>query len=181
MIRILGVDPGLRHTGWGVIESDGQRLRPVACGSLDPDPEMATALRLAAVHEGLLRVIRQYQPEETAIEAIFVNRNPAASLKLGLARGAAITALAVSSLPVFEYAALTVKKTVTGRGKAEKTQVQGMIRLLLPGLAMEEAARSAARSSDAADALAVAICHAYSRDGYRQEAQSDLRRRKGMG
>jgi crossover junction endodeoxyribonuclease RuvC len=154
-IRILGIDPGLRNTGWGLIECQGSRLSFVDCGRLQPDPGQAMGARLRDLHEGLMRVIANYAPHEAAVEETFVNRDPQSALKLGQARGVALTAPALAGLIVAEYAANVVKKTVVGAGHADKQQVQMMVRVLLPS--------SAAASADAADALAVAICHAQHR------------------
>jgi crossover junction endodeoxyribonuclease RuvC len=140
-IRILGVDPGLRTTGWGVIEATGSRLSFVGCGSIETDAAASLVER-----EG---------PNEAAIEETFVNRDPQSALKLGQARGVALASLALTGLPVAEYAANLIKKTVVGVGHAEKRQVAMMVRMLLPA--------STAASADAADALAVAICHAQHR------------------
>ena len=154
-IRILGVDPGLRNTGWGVIEVCGSRLSYVSCGSIRTDAQASLAKRLAAIHTGLTDIIDGRSPQEAAVEETFVNRDPQSTLKLGQARGAAISALALKGLPVSEYAANLIKKTVVGVGHAEKAQVAMMVRMLLP--------TSDAGSPDAADALAVAICHAQHR------------------
>jgi crossover junction endodeoxyribonuclease RuvC len=154
-IRILGVDPGLRNTGWGLIEVAGSRLGFVACGSIRTDAATSLAERLATIHRGLAALIEANGPDEAAIEETFVNRDPQSTLKLGQARGAAIAVMAVKALPVAEYAANLIKKTVVGVGHAEKNQVAMMVKMLLPA--------SDARSPDAADALAVAICHAQHR------------------
>ena len=154
-IRILGVDPGLRSTGWGVIEVVGSRLSYVGCGSIATDTGENLAERLARIHRGLTEVIASLRPLEAAVEETFVNRDPQSALKLGQARGVALAAPALLGLPVAEYSANLVKKTVVGAGHAEKTQVQMMVRVLLP------AARPT--SPDAADALAVAITHAHHR------------------
>jgi crossover junction endodeoxyribonuclease RuvC len=154
-IRILGIDPGLRNTGWGLIESAGSRLSFLACGSIHTDAQTSLAERLAAIHRALAALIEANGPDEAAVEETFVNRDPQSTLKLGQARGAAITALALKELPVSEYAANLIKKTVVGVGHAEKTQVAMMVKMLLPA--------SNAGSPDAADALAVAICHAQHR------------------
>jgi crossover junction endodeoxyribonuclease RuvC len=154
-IRILGVDPGLRNTGWGLIEAAGSRLSFLGCGSIRTDAEASLAERLATIHCGLTDLVEVNGPQEAAVEETFVNRDPQSTLKLGQARGAAIAALALKSLPVSEYAANLIKKTVVGVGHAEKTQVAMMVRMLLPA--------SNAASPDAADALAVAICHAQHR------------------
>jgi crossover junction endodeoxyribonuclease RuvC len=154
-IRILGVDPGLRNTGWGLIEAAGSRLSFLACGSIRTDSKTSLAERLAAIHCGLSDLIAANAPHEAAVEETFVNRDPQSTLKLGQARGAAVAALAVKRLPVSEYAANLIKKTVVGVGHAEKRQVAMMVKMLLPA--------SDAASPDAADALAVAICHAQHR------------------
>jgi crossover junction endodeoxyribonuclease RuvC len=155
-IRILGVDPGLSATGWGVVEASGSRLTFRACGSIVTDTEMGLGRRLAFIHRELTDLIAEHAPDEGAIEETFVNRDPRSALKLGQARGVAIAALALAGLHVAEYAANLVKKTVVGVGHAEKQQVGMMVKMLLPA--------SNARTSDAADALAVAICHAQHRN-----------------
>ena len=162
VIRILGVDPGLRTTGWGLIEADGARLSFLACGSIETGPKDALAGRLAAIHASLAALVEREAPHEAAVEETFVNRDPQATLKLGQARGAALAALALTGLPVAEYAANLVKKTVVGVGHAEKRQVAMMVKRLLPA--------SNALSPDAADALAVAICHAQHRGAARRGA-----------
>jgi crossover junction endodeoxyribonuclease RuvC len=154
-IRILGIDPGLRNTGWGVVESDGSRLAFVACGTVHSDSAETLGQRLRQLHEGLAAVIAAHSPDEAAVEETFVNRDPQSALKLGQARGVALVVPALAGLPVAEYAANLVKKTVVGAGHAEKAQVAMMVRVLLP--------KCDARSADAADALAVAICHAQHR------------------
>lgn len=154
-IRILGIDPGLRNTGWGLIEAAGARLSFLGCGSIRTDAGNSLAERLAAIHSALADLIEANGPREAAVEETFVNRDPQSTLKLGQARGAAIAALALKGLPVSEYAANVVKKTVAGVGHAEKSQVATMVKMLLPA--------SNAASPDAADALAVAICHAQHR------------------
>ena len=154
-IRILGVDPGLRNTGWGLIEAAGSRLRFLACGSIHTDPGVSLAERLAAIHCALTALVEDNAPHEAAVEETFVNRDPQSTLKLGQARGVALAALALKALPVSEYAANLIKKTVVGVGHAEKNQVAMMVKMLLPA--------SDASASDASDALAVAICHAQHR------------------
>jgi len=151
-IRILGIDPGLRNTGWGLIEATGSRLTYVGCGSIHTDAATSLADRLALIHRSIARLVDDERPAEAAVEETFVNRDPQSTLKLGQARGAALAALALMDLPVAEYAANLIKKTVVGVGHAEKAQVQMMVKMLLPA--------SQAKSPDAADALAVAICHA---------------------
>ena len=151
-MRILGVDPGLSRTGWGVLERrSGGRLGFVASGAIPSKPG-ALAPRLAALFDALSDVVTAYAPDVAAVEKTFVNRDPAGALKLGHARGAALIAAARAGLPVFEYAPNAVKKTVVGVGHADKAQVAHMVKLLLPG--------ADPASADAADALAVAICHA---------------------
>ncbi|HMN72479.1 MAG TPA: crossover junction endodeoxyribonuclease RuvC [Rhodoblastus sp.] len=154
-IRIIGIDPGLRNTGWGVIEAEGSRLSFVACGALHSDARLSLAARLRQLHEGLAAVIAAHGPQEAAVEETFVNRDPQSALKLGQARGIALLAPTLAGLDVAEYAANLVKKTVVGAGHAEKAQVVMMVRVLLP--------KCDAKSADAADALAVAICHAQHR------------------
>lgn len=154
-IRILGLDPGLRKTGWGIIVAEGSKLGFVACGCVESDAALSLAKRLRQFHEGLSRVIADWAPGEAAVEETFVNRDPQSALKLGQARGIALLAPAMAGLGVAEYAANLVKKTVVGVGHADKAQVQMMIRVLLP--------KAETRSADAADALAVAICHAQHR------------------
>src|SRR5436853_5856464 len=148
-IRIIGIDPGLRTTGWGIIEAQGSRLSFVACGCVRSDDTLATAARLRQLHEGLAQIIAAHAPHEAAVEETFVNRDPQSALKLGQARGIALAVPALAGLPVAEYAANLIKKTVTGSGHAEKAQIALMVRNLLPG--------SCAQGADAADALAAAI------------------------
>ncbi len=151
-MRILGIDPGLRTLGWGVIESQGNRLSHIACGICQPKGA-DLARRLASLHCMLTDVVETFAPDEAAVEQTFVNNNGAATLKLGQARGIALLVPAQAGLPVGEYAPNTVKKTVVGVGHADKRQVTHMVRLQLPGANPE--------SPDAADALALAICHAF--------------------
>ena len=150
---ILGIDPGLRHTGWGVIAQDGNHLSFIAAGRINPPPDLPMAARLLALAEGIADVIRTYAPGEAAIEETFMNKNARSALLLGQARGSAILALAQNGLTVAEYAANRIKQSVTGHGHAEKAQIQAMIAVLLPG--------SGKLAADAADALAVAITHAH--------------------
>src|SRR5215472_5087863 len=154
-VRILGIDPGLRRTGWGVIESDGNRLTFVACGSVEPQDTLPLAGRLLAIHEGLASVFSDFKPMEAAVEQTFVNKDGVATLKLGQARGVAMLTPAMFGIPVSEYAPNLVKKTVVGAGHADKNQVLVMLKLLLP--------KAEPQSSDAADALAIAITHAHHR------------------
>src|ERR1700741_3614153 len=154
-IRILGIDPGLRRTGWGVVEADGNRLSFVGCGSVEPRDDLPLASRLLAIHEGLAAVLGDYQPAEAAVEQTFVNKDGAATLKLGQARGVAMLAPAMFGITVAEYAPNQVKKTVVGAGHADKNQILMMLKILLP--------KAEPKSPDAADALAVAITHAHHR------------------
>jgi crossover junction endodeoxyribonuclease RuvC len=152
-IRILGIDPGLGVTGYGIVEKDGASLAYVASGRIRSDGEAALSERLGAILAGLGEVIATHRPAEVAVEKVFVNVNPQSTLLLGQARGAAICAAVVAQLPVSEYTALQVKQAVVGAGHARKEQVQEMVKRLLrlPGHP----------SADAADALACAICHAH--------------------
>jgi len=154
-IRILGIDPGLRRTGWGVVEVDGNRLSFVACGSVATDDKAALAVRLVTIHDGLVRVVADFRPDEAAAEATFVNRDASATLKLGQARGVALLVPAKAGVPVAEYAPNLVKKTIVGAGHGDKGQIRMMIGVLLP--------KAVPDSEDAADALAVAVTHAHHR------------------
>src|SRR5712691_5432824 len=152
-MRVLGLDPGLRHTGWGVIDVAGNRLSHVADGVVHAPTTLPLGERLVALFRQLNSVIERFQPDEAAVEETFVNKNAASTLKLGVARGIALLVPSERGLPVAEYSANLIKKSVVGAGHAEKGQVQLMVRRLLPGCAIAE--------PDAADALAVAICHAH--------------------
>ena len=154
-IRILGIDPGLRRTGWGLIEAEGNRLIHVACGALSTSDKAALSERLLTIHDGLAAVIETYRPHEAAVEATFVNSNAVATLKLGQARGIAMLVPARAGLPVAEYAPNVVKKTVIGAGHGEKAQIRMMVGVLLP--------KADPASDDAADALAIAVTHAHHR------------------
>ena len=154
-IRILGIDPGLRRTGWGVIDVEGNRLIYVACGSVASDDRAALAQRLVALHAGLTRVVDEFRPAEAAVEATFVNKDAAATLKLGQARGIALVVPACAGVAVAEYAPNLVKKTIIGAGHGEKAQIRAMIGVLLP--------KADPRTHDAADALALAVTHAHHR------------------
>ncbi len=155
MIRLLGIDPGLRITGWGLIETDGNRLRHLADGVIATDHTASVPDRLRVLHDALAALIAHHHPDEAAIEETYVNRNGTATLKLGYARGVALLAPALAGIPLTEYGAKAVKRAVVGTGGAAKEQVQMMVRRLLPGAVIGRA--------DAADALAVAICHAHHR------------------
>jgi crossover junction endodeoxyribonuclease RuvC len=154
-IRILGIDPGLRRTGWGVIETCGNRLSFVGCGSVEPPDHLPLANRLLAIHQGLARVLGEFAPMEAAVEQTFVNKDGVATLKLGQARGVAMLAPAMFGISVAEYAPNQVKKTVVGAGHADKSQILLMLKILLP--------KADPKSPDAADALAIAITHAHHR------------------
>jgi crossover junction endodeoxyribonuclease RuvC len=150
---IIGIDPGLRHTGWGIVTQDGNRLSFIAAGRVSPPIDIPMASRLLMLAEGITEIVRQYQPTESAVEETFVNKNAKSALILGQARGSAMLALAQNGLSVAEYAANRIKQSVTGYGLAETSQIQAMIAMLLPG--------SGKLAADAADALAVAITHAH--------------------
>jgi len=152
-MRVLGLDPGLRHTGWGVIDVEGNRLTHVADGVASAPTDLPMGERLVVLFRQLGEVLERFRPDEAAVEETFVNRNAASTLKLGVARGVVLLAPAERGVPVAEYSTNLVKKSVVGAGHAEKAQVQLMVRRLLPGCAVVKA--------DAADALAVAICHAH--------------------
>jgi crossover junction endodeoxyribonuclease RuvC len=162
-VRIIGIDPGLRRTGWGVIETEGNRLIFIGCGSVEPPDNLPLASRLLAIHEGLAAVLGDYRPAEAAVEQTFVNKDGDATLKLGQARGVAMLAPAMFGISVSEYAPNQVKKTVVGAGHAEKNQIQVMLKILLP--------KAEPPSPDAADALAIAVTHAH----HRQSAVLRLR------
>lgn len=164
-MRLIGLDPGLRLTGWGVIDVEGNRLRHVAHGVVKVASDRSLAERLTDLFEGVTAILADHQPIEAAVEETFVNVNPGSTLKLGQARGVVMLAPARAGLPVFEYAANLVKKSVVGAGHADKRQVAMMVGRLLPGV---EA------TADAADALAVAICHAHRRATARRVAAAQV-------
>lgn len=155
MVRIIGLDPGLRNTGWGVIESEGSRLSYIADGAVHSDADAPLPERLLQLHRQLLDVLSTYSPDEAAIEETFVNKDARATLKLGQARGVVMLAPAALAITVAEYAPNQIKKSVVGAGHAEKAQVKHMVKLLLPKAQMNTA--------DSTDALAIAICHAHHR------------------
>lgn len=163
-MRLIGLDPGLRNTGWGVIDVTDNRLSHVAHGVVSTEARLSLAERLVQLEEGLAAVIERFAPVEAAVEEIFVNRNPGSTLKLGQARGIALLVPARAGLAVAEYPPNVIKKTVVGSGHAAKEQIQMMVRTLLPGCAITNA--------DAADALAVAICHAHHRGARMMIARS---------
>ena len=152
-IRIIGIDPGLRRTGWGIIETLGNSLRFVASGTVTSDGDMDLASRLCQLHDGLAEIVHSYQPHEAAVEQTFVNKDAGATLKLGQARGIAMLVPARAGLRVAEYAPNAVKKAVVGVGHADKAQVAHMVGLQFPGVALA--------GPDAADALAIALTHAW--------------------
>ncbi|WP_411819482.1 crossover junction endodeoxyribonuclease RuvC [Hyphococcus formosus] len=153
VIRILGIDPGSIVTGWGVIECAGTRLSYIASGTIRTKRGAAPAEKLAQIYSGLTELLDTHSPDQAAVEETFVNANPRDALVLGQARGVALLAPASMGLTVAEYAANSVKKSVVGRGHADKQQVQSMVKILLP--------KCGDLKSDEADALAVAICHAH--------------------
>ena len=154
-IRIIGIDPGLRRTGWGVVETLGNSLRFIDAGTLKSDDKAELATRLCQLHDGLVAVIERFMPHEAAVEQTFVNKDAVATLKLGQARGIAMLVPARAGLPVAEYAPNAVKKAVIGVGHGEKQQIHMMVKVLMP--------RAVFDSEHAADALAIAICHAHHR------------------
>ena len=154
-MRLIGIDPGLRNTGWGIIAVKDNRLIHIADGVILSDAKNSLAERLVQIYDGLLEVIEQYQPDEAAVEETFVNKNPVSTLKLGQARGISLLVPARLGIPVAEYLPNLVKKTVVGSGHAAKEQIQMMVRTLLPGCEI--------KTADAADALAIAVCHAHHR------------------
>lgn len=152
-MRVIGLDPGLRHTGWGVINMDGNRLSFIASGRVNPPTDVSMAERLKTLFDQLTEVLEEFKPDEAAVEETFQNKNPSSTLKLGHARGIVLLAPAQFNLPVAEYSAKSVKQSVVGTGAASKDQIGMMVRTLLPGCDP--------KSEDAADALAVAICHTH--------------------
>ena len=161
-IRILGIDPGLRRTGWGLVECRGNALSFLAAGTVKAPLDGELAHRLVALHEGLTEIVRSHAPDEAAVEQTFVNKDASATLKLGQARGIALLVPAQAGLAVAEYAPNAVKKAIVGAGHAEKSQIRMMVRVLLP--------RADFDTDDAADALAIAITHAH----HRQSAPARL-------
>ena len=161
-IRIIGIDPGLRRTGWGIIDSDGVRLAYVACGSVTSDDGEALGVRLLQLFDGLQEVLARLSPVEAAIEQTFVNRDASAALKLGQARGIAMLVPSLLGVSIAEYAPNAIKKTVVGAGHGDKGQIRAMVARLLP--------RAVPDSADAADALAIAITHAHYRSWRRLKA-----------
>ena len=169
--RIMGIDPGLRVTGFGVLESTGRHLTYVASGCIRSTSDAALPERLKTILDGLKSVIAEYRPEQIAVEKVFVNINPQSTLLLGQARGTAICAAVLHDIPVAEYTALQVKQAVVGKGHADKKQVQAMVTRLLQ--------LSGEPGADAADALACAICHAHGGQGLGKLSTIGLRMRRG--
>lgn len=154
-VRIIGIDPGLRRCGWGVIESNVNRLAFVAAGTVTPPTDLELSQRLVLLHQGICEVLDLYRPDEAAVEETFVSAGARSALQLGQARGVVLMTPALRGLPVGEYAANLIKKSVVGSGHAEKAQIQMMIKILLPTATF--------KGADAADALAIAVCHAHHR------------------
>ncbi len=163
MVRIIGLDPGLRHTGWGIIEAEGTRLSYVADGAVHSANEDDLATRLLQIHQQVLAIFDEFKPDEAAIEETFVNKDARATLKLGQARGVVMLAPVMRKIGVAEYAPNLIKKTVVGNGHAEKEQVKHMVKILLP--------RAELKTADSTDALAIAICHAQHRGAKALEAK----------
>lgn len=155
-VRILGLDPGLRHTGWGIIDKEGAKVKFVAAGVVNPDTTLDLADRLAELHGCLRKIITQWCPDEAAVEETFVNKNPTSTLKLGQARGVVLLAPAIHGIKVAEYTPNQIKKMVVGAGHAEKSQVDLMVHTLLKDVPSE-------MPPDASDALAIALCHSFMR------------------
>ena len=170
-IRILGIDPGLRITGFGVIEKTGSTLSYVASGCIRTEARTSLPSRLGTIHAGVRELVLQYQPEQSVVEIVFVNVNPQSTLLLGQARGAAITALVAGGLEVAEYTALQVKQAVVGTGAANKEQVQMMVMHMLKLTSKPQI--------DASDALAIAICHAHTRSSLLPHGLGAARSRGG--
>ena len=164
-MRLIGIDPGLQRTGWGVLAVDGSRLRHVGHGVITSDSKLPLAERLRQLYQALTEVLAHWQPVEAAVEETFVNKNPTSTLKLGQARGVLLLAPAMAGIPVAEYTPNLIKKSVVGSGHAQKEQVAMMVATLLPA--------AAGVKGDAADALAVAICHAHLRRNHQIIAQAE--------
>ncbi|MEN0088437.1 MAG: crossover junction endodeoxyribonuclease RuvC [Pseudomonadota bacterium] len=161
--RIIGIDPGLRNMGWGIVDVFGASLRFVASGTIQPSSKLTLAERLCALHEALTNIMHEHMPHEAAVENTFVNKDAAGTLKLGQARGIALLVPAQAGVPVSEYAPNAVKKTVIGVGHGDKSQIKLMVKVLLP--------RASFDTDDAADALAIALCHAQQRGRAALEAR----------
>lgn len=152
-MRILGIDPGLQHTGWGIIDVNGNKLTHVANGTIHSTKDDILSQRIKEIFVGLTKIIEEYKPDYAAIEEVFVNMNPNSTLKLGQARGACLLAPAMSNIETAEYSTRLVKKAVVGTGRADKNQIKAMVKILLANCKLD--------SEDSADALAVAICHSH--------------------
>ncbi|RFC62388.1 crossover junction endodeoxyribonuclease RuvC [Fulvimarina endophytica] len=161
-IRIIGIDPGLRRTGWGIVETQGNALRFVASGTVTSDAKYDLATRLRQLYEGLGSIVHEYRPDEAAVEQTFVNKDAVATLKLGQARGIALLVPSIAAIPVAEYAPNAVKKAVIGVGHGDKKQIHMMVKVLMPKASFD--------TDDAADAIAIAICHTH----HRQSAQARM-------
>tara|TARA_B100001540_G_scaffold315106_2_gene341546 strand:- start:423 stop:1007 length:585 start_codon:yes stop_codon:yes gene_type:complete len=177
--RLIGLDPGLRKTGWGIIDVQGSRLSHVANGVVRSDDKVSLAERLVMLHDGLQEVLARWHPDSAAVEETFVNKNPTSTLKLGQARGVSLLVPALAGIPVFEYSPNQIKKTVVGSGHAAKGQTEAMVRVLLPGVKIN--------GEDAGDALSVAICHAHQGAGHSslhqeiKKTQSSSKAKGGSG
>ena len=158
-LRILGIDPGLRNMGWGLIMQEGSKLSFLACGTIKSDEKQSLSERLKQLHNGLSEIVTSFAPDEAAVEETFVNKDARATLKLGHARGIALLVPALAGLSVAEYAPNLIKKTIVGAGHADKDQIHMMVKVLLP--------KSDAKTPDAADALALALTHAQHRQSLR--------------
>ena len=167
-MRLIGLDPGLRKSGWGVVAMRDKRLTHIANGTVSSNSKLSLAERLRQLHDGLAQVIVEYNPEEAAVEETIVNTNPTTTLKLGQARGIALLVPAQAGIAVHEYTPNQVKKAVVGTGHAAKKQIAMMVKTLLPGCEV--------KSADTADALAVAICHAHNRNSKRRLAHMEVTR-----
>jgi len=152
-MRLLGLDPGLRHTGWGIINTKDDKIKWIASGNISPKNSLCLSIRLKTIHNEINKIIEEFKPSIAAIEEVFVNMNGQSTLKLGMARGAAITSCSINDIQIFEYAPTRVKQSLTGSGRAQKEQVKSMVKILLPGCKI--------KSEDESDALAVAICHTF--------------------
>ena len=152
-MRLLGLDPGLRHTGWGIINTKDDNISWIASGNVSPKNSLCISERLRIIHNELNEIIHEFKPYVAAVEEVFVNMNGQSTLKLGMARGTAIATCSIKGLKVFEYAPTRVKQSLTGSGRAKKDQVESMVKLLLPGCKI--------KTEDESDALAVAICHTF--------------------
>ena len=168
-MKLLGIDPGLRNTGWGVVESDGNRLNYLGDGTINSSSKLSLPERLVQLNDGLAQVINEFKPQEAAVEETFVNVNPASTLKLGQARGIALFVPSKFGLSVSEYSPTLIKKSIVGSGHATKKQVLAMLKILLSDYVFH--------SADSADALAVAICHAHHRGSANLTAQTPRGRR----